>query len=290
MPSLRRSSVALVYIVRPGNVALTALSAYIGGLCARAAWGWPLAVACASASLIAAGGYVVNDVGDVEIDRINRPARPLPRGDLSVGAALVWGASLMAVGMAFSWFLRWPAQVIALFAALGLVAYAAWLKRTLLIGHFLVATISGLVFLYGGLAGPDRAIALVPAILAWAFHLGREMLKAAADREGDLAMGADTVAVRWGIKGACRLAIFPLALVVVLSPWPAVWGWFGIPYLFMVVMGVDAVLVYVIWRAWRSSDARTAAHLASVLKWDMLAGLIAVGGDRWANLFPMGGN
>lgn len=284
MPPWKRRLAGLVLIVRPGNVALTAFSVLIGGVCAESPWGWALGVACISAALIAGGGYVANDVFDLAIDRVNRPHRPLPRGDLSLHAAGAWAGVLMATGVGMSWLLGWQAGFLATGIALALLAYAAYLKRTFLVGHLVVATMSGCAFLYGGLTGVRTEASLAPAVLAGAFHLGREMLKAAADRVGDSEGGANTMAVRWGAERTCRLAAMPLACVVVLSPLPTAWGWFGIPYLVMVVLGVDTVLLYAILRAWTSPGIETARDLANLLKWDMLAGLVAVGGDRWMGL------
>jgi geranylgeranylglycerol-phosphate geranylgeranyltransferase len=246
-----------------------------------------LVLACLSAALIAAGGYVVNDLFDLEIDRINRPGRPLPRGDLSLRQAGVWAITLLGAGPLLAWTLGRATGLTATGVAVGLVLYAAYLKRTAFVGHVLVAVMSGTAFAYGGMVGPRTDTSLVPAILAGAFHLGREMFKAAADWLGDRRGGLRTMAVRWGVKKTCRLAIVPLAVVVVLSPLPTVWGWFGSFYLITVTVGVDTVLLYAMYRAWQSPDMKTAQRLADLLKWDMVAGLVAVGGDRWLNWLPL---
>jgi 4-hydroxybenzoate polyprenyltransferase len=47
-----------------------------------------------------AGGVVLNDVCDVELDRRERPERPLPSGAISVRAAARLGQSLLALGAA----------------------------------------------------------------------------------------------------------------------------------------------------------------------------------------------
>jgi geranylgeranylglycerol-phosphate geranylgeranyltransferase len=240
-----------------------------------------LVMACLSAALIAAGGYVVNDVFDVEADRTNRPHRPIPRGDLSLFAARVWCTFLLLLGVAISWNISIPAGLMATCIAGALVWYAAALKRTVLWGHFLVAGISGSAFLYGGLLGENIFPALAPAFLATAFHLGREMLKAAADYPGDMEQGFSTMAVRWGVERTCRLSIMPLVAVIVASPWPYLLGWFGIFYLLCVLIVLDGILIYTIHRIHRWPTSDNAARLATLLKWNMVAGLVAVWGDIW---------
>jgi geranylgeranylglycerol-phosphate geranylgeranyltransferase len=280
------AAIGLVHVVRPLNVVLTAISVLVGGLASYAALDIPIMIAAVSASLIAAGGYVVNDIFDVEIDRINRPDRPLPRGDITTQAAKLWYVILTLTGLIPPFFLLpTPNRIIALAAVIALFAYAAWLKRTPLVGNLVVALVSGVVFVYGGVIGDAPIISLVPGLLAFAYHLGREMLKAAADRMGDKASGAVTVAVLWGERTTMRLAVLPLVAVILVSPLPTWFEWFGERYLIAVIVGIDIVLVYVIQRAWLYPKAENANRLAHVLKWDMIAGLFAVGWDRWAVWF-----
>jgi geranylgeranylglycerol-phosphate geranylgeranyltransferase len=280
------AAIGLVHVVRPLNVVLTAISVLVGGLASYAVLDIPIVVAAVSASLIAAGGYVVNDIFDVEIDRINRPDRPLPRGDITIHAAKLWYVTLTLTGLIPPFFLLPISnRIIALAAVIALFTYAAWLKRTPLVGNLVVAMVSGVVFVYGGVIGAAPIISLVPGLLAFAYHLGREILKAAADRLGDEATGAVTVAVLWGERTAMRLAVLPLIAVILVSPLPTWFGWFGERYLIAVIVGINVVLAYVIRQAWLFPNADNANRLAHVLKWDMIVGLFAVGWDRWAVWF-----
>jgi 4-hydroxybenzoate polyprenyltransferase len=66
--------------------------------------GW---LAVGAVVLLYAAGMVLNDVCDVELDRRERPERPLPRGDVSVGAAATAGWLLLASGVALAAGLAW---------------------------------------------------------------------------------------------------------------------------------------------------------------------------------------
>ncbi len=281
MVELVRTLRALVMIIRPANVVLTALSVAVGASCSSAPAGITLAAACACAALIAAGGYVVNDCFDVETDRINRPYRPIPSGALSHRTAVSWAVILFAAGVSLSWLLPIRFALMVMVIALALVWYAGKLKRTILWGHILVAIISGSAFVFGGMLGTRLAPAFAPAFLAAAFHLGREMLKAAADYPGDMEQGYDTLAVRRGVERTCRLASIPLAGVIALSPIPFIIGWFGFCYLVSVIILIDGLLAYVIARIWQSPSSETAARMATLLKWGMVAGIATVWGDVW---------
>jgi 4-hydroxybenzoate polyprenyltransferase len=66
---------------------------------------WPPAVcwlAIAAVVALYAAGMVLNDVCDLELDRKERPERPLPSGAVSVGGAATVGATLLVGGVALS--------------------------------------------------------------------------------------------------------------------------------------------------------------------------------------------
>ncbi|MGI9177916.1 MAG: UbiA family prenyltransferase [Pirellulales bacterium] len=92
-------------LVRLPNLATAAADSLAGYLvCAGlTAVEWP-PVACWLAVLASlafyAAGMVLNDVYDVEVDRLERPERPLPSGLIPLGRAAAVGNSLMAVGAA----------------------------------------------------------------------------------------------------------------------------------------------------------------------------------------------
>jgi 4-hydroxybenzoate polyprenyltransferase len=92
----------------------------------------------ASASLYIAG-MVLNDWFDVEIDRNERPFRPLPSGQISLPAAARLGFGLLLAGVALAWLagiwpdhapIRWRSGAIGTSLAIMILAYNSWLKST----------------------------------------------------------------------------------------------------------------------------------------------------------------
>lgn len=59
----------------------------------------PLSWLVLSTSGLYAGGVVFNDVFDVELDRTERPERPLPSGRASLNGAIMLGSALLAIGI-----------------------------------------------------------------------------------------------------------------------------------------------------------------------------------------------
>jgi 4-hydroxybenzoate polyprenyltransferase len=76
-----------------------------------------------------AGGVVLNDVFDLEIDRRERPERPLPSGRVSLRAAAALGATLLLAGVGLAFGAGRGAGAVALATALCILLYDAWGKR-----------------------------------------------------------------------------------------------------------------------------------------------------------------
>jgi len=100
---------AFLELTRPANV-VTALSDILAGMSIVGFFfGFqqteisPMILLGGSSMLLYAGGVVMNDVFDVELDKIERPERALPSGRLNVSTA-IWGGIILftfGVGLAF---------------------------------------------------------------------------------------------------------------------------------------------------------------------------------------------
>jgi geranylgeranylglycerol-phosphate geranylgeranyltransferase len=226
-------------------------------------------------ALITAAGNVINDFFDAEIDAINRPDRPIPSGAVSRGAARGFAVMLFLAGILVSFFTNSLCIGIAIFNVLLLIAYAAKLKSTPLIGNIVVAYISASIFLFGGaLNGLDGLVRIIPiAAITFFAILSRELLKDAEDVEGDRAGGADTVPIRIGIKKTSEFALITTVLAVAASFIP--YFWWGAWYL----GGIIAVDIIIIIAALRGLNCETpacvkASMASSLLKAGMFASLV----------------
>jgi 4-hydroxybenzoate polyprenyltransferase len=113
-----------------------------------------VAVVAVAMMLFYTAGMILNDVLDVEIDRRERPERPLPSGQVSSGAALFAVISLFFVGEVLVGIASWEAAL----AGLGLVAlivlYDAWHKGNGF-SPLLMAGCRAAVYIIAGLAVAD---------------------------------------------------------------------------------------------------------------------------------------
>ena len=224
-----------VELTRPGNVlaagVLTFIGAFVvGGLAAPL----PTAFAVLATGLATGGGNAINDYFDREIDSINRPDRPIPRGAVAPRAALAFSLALFAAAIGLTLLLPPIAVAIAVINLLALIAYTEVFKGLPGVGNALVAYLTGSTFLYGGAAvGGDLTTVLVLFVLAAAATMAREIVKDIEDIEGDREEGLNTLPIAVGERAALGVAAAFVAAAMLASPIPYFRSTFGSAYLVM---------------------------------------------------------
>jgi len=102
---------------------------------------------------LTAASMVINDFYDREIDAINEPNRPIPRGDVSPKEALIFALVLSLLGLIAAFKTNLPSLVVAVIAWIISITYITEGKGTGLPGNFLVSATVVIPFIYGGLVG-----------------------------------------------------------------------------------------------------------------------------------------
>ena len=267
---------AFFLLPRPLNGLITALSVGIGTLTADQAPSWPAVLLAAfSAALINGAGNAFNDLIDIDIDRINRPLRPLPSGRLSPKTARIESLLLALAGCALAFWLSFWHGVIALIVVVLLAVYSISLKHSLLWGNVLVAVVGAIAFPYGALAAGDIGRSWIPALFAFLFHLGREIVKDIEDVAGDQIRGERTLPLCWGRTRAAVLAAFVCLLLVGFTWMPFFAGIYGALYV-LALLPVHALVGYVLWQLYRQRAVLADDRLGRLLKVGMFLGLVAI--------------
>lgn len=226
-------------LARPFTLFPPALGIVSGGLCAfgsahnpdpARAFSWAVAgtvfLGAACASLLNAASNVLNQIADLEADRINKPHRPLPSGRVSHAEAwrLAWW--LYALGVLPAWLLvPYPyssfvekllaplSQHGVFFLYLG-AAIATWvyslpqLGRTKRLGIWANLTIAVPRGVWLKVAGWGTVAAVTEPEAWWiglifgAFLLGASSTKDFSDMAGDRASGVLTLPVKYGERKA----------------------------------------------------------------------------------------
>ncbi len=182
-----------------------------------------LAVASAvlAAGVLNAASNGLNQICDLANDRINKPHRPLPSGQLSLKQAWIFVGVTYFVALALVAWVNREVFVIYVIAALATVAYSAppvRLKKDPIGSNLIIALIRGELLKVAGWAAVATVVTSIEpwyiGFIYFVFLLGATTTKDFADMEGDRAAGCITLPVKYGATTSAR-AISPSFIV----PW-----------------------------------------------------------------------
>jgi geranylgeranylglycerol-phosphate geranylgeranyltransferase len=269
-------------LIRAVNCLLASAGVWIG---AHLTWIDPTyygpAVASVAAFLICAAGNAMNDLIDIEGDRINHPKRVLVTGRLSPKYARNLAVVLNAVALAMATAISFYMVVMGL-VTIGLLAvYNLRLKQIPLAGNAAVAILAGITFITGGLA-VDSVLTfrlpgpLIAATFAFFFHLVREIVKDVQDMEGDRRVGLDSLPLRIGNSRALSLALALYVVMVLFTYVPVFNNWYSRAYEIITVYLVDLPLLALMIAIRGCPTSRLLAFGTTALKVGMALGLVAL--------------
>lgn len=270
--------IAIIRLSRPVNVIITIVSVCIAALLAASASTMNLVTVLAgafSAGIIAAAGNVHNDILDIEVDRINRPGRPLPRGDISKDQAYYTAGIFFLSGMIIGGSISFTAGMITFSASTLLILYNIKLKMTPLWGNIIVSLLTALAFIYGAVLAGNPAGGIIPAVFSFFFHFSREMVKDIEDIRGDDIRPGQTFARKCGAASAARLAKTAIVILMLLIPIPYFANLYNNGYLLVCSLGVELPLLWVVIKL-NEPEMKHLNAVSKVLKAGMVMGLAAL--------------
>lgn len=140
--------------------------------------------------------------------------------------------------------------------------------------------LGGATFIMGALAGGAGAAAevpgaIIPAVFAFLFHFGREIIKDIADIEGDRAAGLKTTPLIVSSEAALMVTTIIYVILIISTVLPIWLEWYGLIYGIIVLMLVDIPLLLILFLLWKSSRPVRFSAAGRYLKFVMLPGLAA---------------
>lgn len=217
-------------LIRPVNCAMIGFAVIVGAYVSKPASVSPLELALGflTGFLICAYSMAVNDIYDVEVDKVNTPERPLPSGRLSLSGASRISIVALLAGVSCSVLSLNPlAVVIALLYALLSWLYNSHAKKAGIPGNLIVASSLAIPFIYGGVVtggSSTGSLLLLMALTSFFSGVGREVVKTMSDVEGDAKRGVRSVARTGGLRVASEVGAVFFMLAVVTSWVPLVTG------------------------------------------------------------------
>lgn len=229
-----------------------------------------------SGALTASAGNVINDYFDINIDKINKPTRILPSGKLSLKEAFAFYIILSIAALLISSFININAFITVFIALTFLFFYSYELKKVPLVGNIVVSTLTGLAFIYGGLAVNNVSFALIPALFALLINFVREIIKDMEDVEGDRKHGVNTYPVIHGFKKSKMIVVFVTSVLIILTLYPFVFNIYTIEYFLVAMIFVNPLMAYIIKSLFEDDSVKNLNKLSNLLKLNMVIGLIAI--------------
>jgi geranylgeranylglycerol-phosphate geranylgeranyltransferase len=265
-------------LIRPLNCLIVFFTVIVSGIiCSVGVSLFPVIIyAALSASLSAASGNVINDFYDFESDKINHPKRPLANGILTKNESLIFYFILIAASIVLSFLVNAVCICIVILTIILLFLYSYKLKHVVLFGNFIVAFLTGMVFIFGGYAVNNVRYAVIPALFAFLINLIREVVKDMHDLEGDTKIGIKTFPFVFGYNKTKNF-ILTLTLVLILTSFVPVFDHFyNNQYLLLISILVNPLLVFIAWSIYRNHSKENLNKLSFLLKLNMIIGLTAI--------------
>ena len=288
-------------ILRPNNILLTLFTQGVFMIAASRTsyfnieWSniiWPESILIIlTCCLTAAGGYIINDLFDVETDHVNRPNKRILKRDISHKAAIVYYIILTALGQICGYYAGLGIGLFASAIAVLLYFYSSDLKAMGLPGNSLIAFMSGSVIYIAsrGIHEINSAYFAEYAFLAFLLTMARELVKDAEDVEGDKEQGCETFPILHGTRKTNILSNVILALIVIflvtaayllsIEPFFNVKSTIEIQsfiYPAFLLLALVPMILKSMWMIGKANNKRDYKKISKWLKLTMLIGLISV--------------
>jgi geranylgeranylglycerol-phosphate geranylgeranyltransferase len=275
---LTKKLTTIIQLFRPLNFLITFLSVIVAAVICLPGHTIELNIflAALSASLVMASGNILNDIYDIEIDKINKPLRPLPSGKITIKEAYGLYLVFIIVSVVLSLLVNQVVLIIVLISILLLFLYSKYLKRILLIGNITVAFLTGLVFIFGGVVVENPSAAIVPAVFAFLINLIREIVKDMEDVEGDTKAGVITFPVKFGFQISKYVILLISLILILFTLYPFITQLYKIEYFVVVMVFANSILVYCLKILFEDHSVKNMRKMSNLLKLSMVFGLIAI--------------
>ena len=250
-----------------------------------------------SSVLIAAGGNVINDYFDVNIDLINKPHKVIISKYIHRHWAILWHILLSLAGVLLGLFVefRTHAYLLGLTNLLCVVllfVYSIVLKRKPLSGNIVIALLtawtvlvvtfceSNLLFAAGTTLPLSKITRLTFLYGGFAFILTlvREMIKDMEDIGGDSRYNCRTFPIVFGMNAAriyvAVWLVVLLALLSIMTIYVLQFGWWLSAIYCAGLLIVPTVQLFK--KLLKSSEGKDFHEMSSLVKWIMLTGILTM--------------
>jgi len=223
---------------------------------------------------ISSYSMIINDIYDIEIDKVNQPERPLAKQIISINSALSLSLILLLIGLTSSLLISYYNIIItAIFSFLSWF-YNIWGKKQGIIGNSIVASSMSIPFIFGGIiTGNISLLVWSISLIAFLSGMGREIIKTIADVKGDKIKGIKSVSIQFGSRNAMLIACGFIIISILISFIPIYLNLIQIYYIPLLIF-TDLILLYSIFVLSKNYSKSESLKVKKYILYAMLFGLI----------------
>ena len=255
-----------------------------------------------SVVLITAGGYIINDIFDIETDIINKPNNIFI--DVTFSKTNAWKIYIILtlLGLIFGVYLSFNKHLsyhsLYFFVTIiGLFTYSKYLKSKVLLGNILVSILCALVIyiiysfdfrvvkntlLENGSNESinnlqfGKSFTYFYVLFSFLTTLIREIIKDIEDINGDLKINAKTLPIVFGRKRAAKVAFFISSILLVFLL--IILQFLGNKPLFLSygILLILLPLLYFLYKLWYAERKKDYTKLSALMKIIMLFGILSM--------------
>jgi 4-hydroxybenzoate polyprenyltransferase len=244
--------------------------------------------------LITAGGYIINDIADAAIDRINKPEKYVIGKLISYKTAYNLYYAFVALSLVIGTYTGYYVGSVVLALAYPVVTvllwlYSASLKNRGLVGNLLVALLcafTATILVLGEAKGFrllkiqdtmtfNRLWLVVMAYSVFAFlgTIFRELIKDIEDMTGDSAAGRRTFPIVFGLSATKKLTMAVLCLLFICLAMYVSHQSIH-PSIIFLSLTIGLSIIYIAWKLMIATERSDFTRLSLATKWLMLVGLL----------------
>ena len=247
---------------------------------------------------IAAGGYIINDYFDINIDEINKPRKMVVDKVIHRRWAIAWHFILSFTGiiltaLAIPIFEKWY-LILANIASIALLwFYSTNFKKSLLIGNIVISLLTAwsiLIVFFSKLSVENAfepgnhsqpkffRLAFLYAGFAFICSLIREAIKDIEDIKGDERYGSRSMPIAWGVNASkVYIAVWMIVLIIILlilEVYILQFRWWDLVAYALLAIIVPLLLIFR--KLFKASVAADYHKLSNWIKGVMLAGILSM--------------
>ena len=253
--------------------------------------------------LIVAGGYIINDIYDIETDKINKKENQIIGNSISSKSAFNYYYLLNFIGVLFGFYIALSIGKIAfgfifIFFAFSLWRYSKQHKTSFATGNFQVAFLTALsiinLILFDlvpiGINNENGSLMISKIIIFYAGFsfittLIREIVKDIEDLDGDQKINAKTLAITYGLKKSKNIVIGLTSATIICIAYfqyfqysvistQLEWGVNDISIIYtLLLQGLFLFFIYKTFKAINKEDFHFLSMLSKII---MLVGILSI--------------